>query len=383
MSAPFWQLGFRPFFALGALASILLIATWLAYLAGWIGPFGSLGPVVWHGHEMVYGFATAIIAGFVLTASQSWSGIRGVHGTKLKVLVAVWLLARVLLVTPAPPPLVAAVDLIFLPLVGIALWPYLKDPELKVERVLFVFFAFMLAGNAMVHAEALGLASGTALRGIRLGLHTVVLVIVFIGGRVIPFFTESSISPAQPRTRSWVEWSSHGTAWAFVLTQFVAPAEPLSAVVAFAAGLANLARLAGWHVRRVRRVPLLWVLHAAYLWLVVGFVLSGLASLGVVAASPAIHAFTVGGIGTVIHGMISRVSLGHTGRRLHPSAWTVVGFVAIHLAAVVRVFAQLVYPPSYIASLHVSGALWLLAFGLFLAVYGPMLLRARVDGEPG
>lgn len=381
--APFWQLGFRPFFALGALASVVLLSLWLTLQAGTPVPLGALAPIVWHAHEMVFGFAAAIVAGFVLTASQSWSGVRGVHGRRLQLLVAVWLLARVLLLTPAPLPIVALVDLAFFPLLSLALWPYLRDPELKPERLLFVLFAALLVGNAMVHAEALGLTSGTALRGVRLGVHTLVVMIVFIGGRVIPFFTESSIARAQPRTWRWVEWASHGTAWAFVVAQVVAPTSPVSAAIALAAALANLVRLAGWYVRRVRRAPLLWVLHAAYLWLVVGFALSGLASLGVVAGSYAVHAFTVGGIGAVIHGMISRVSLGHTGRRLHPSAWTVAGFVAIHLAAVVRVLVPLAFPSLQTAAIHLSGALWILAYGLFLAVYMPMLRAARVDGEPG
>ncbi len=383
MSAPIWQLGFRPFFALGALASILLLAAWLGNQAGLVMTPGPLPPLYWHAHEMVYGFAAAIIAGFVLTASQSWSGIRGVHGARLRLLVAVWLLARVLLLTPAPLPLIAVVDLAFLPLVGVSLWPYLKDPELKAERILFVLIAALLAGNVMVHAELLGWTSETALRGVRLGVHAIVLVILFIGGRVIPFFTESSIAKAQPRTRPRVEWSSHGAAWAFVLAHLVAPTSPVTAALAFVAALGNLVRLAGWQVRRVRRIPLLWVLHASYLWLVVGFALSGLASLGVVATTYPLHAFTVGGIGAVIHGMISRVSLGHTGRRLHPSAWTVAGFVAIHLAGVTRVFAPLVHPPLQPAAIQASGALWIAAYGLFLAVYGPMLLAARVDGEPG
>jgi uncharacterized protein involved in response to NO len=383
VSAPFWQLGFRPFFALGALAAVVLVSLWLALQAGVPVPTGRLGPIVWHAHEMVFGFAVAIVAGFVLTASQSWSGLRGVHGRRLQLLVVVWLLPRVLLLTPAPLPVVAAVDLAFLPLVGAFLWPYLKDPELKPERVLFVLFAVLTAGNAMVYAEALDLTSGTALRGVRLGLHALVLMIVFIGGRVIPFFTESSIAPRQPRTRAWVEAASHGAAWTFVLAQLVAPTSPISAGIALVAGLANLVRLAGWWVRRVRRVPLLWVLHASYLWLVVGFVLSGLASLGVVATTYAVHAFTVGGIGAVIHGMISRVSLGHTGRRLHPSAWTVVGFAAIHLAAVVRVVVPLVRPALQPEAVQLSGALWVTAFGLFLLVYVPMLLAPRTDGEPG
>ncbi len=378
-----WQLGFRPFFALGALSSVVLLGVWLAVQAGAPVPLGPLGPIVWHAHEMVFGFSAAIVAGFLLTASQSWSGVRGVHGRRLQLLVALWLAGRVLMLAPVHWAIVAAVDLAFLPALGLALWPYLKDPELKPERLLLVLLTVLTAANAMVHADALGLTSGTALGGVRLGVYALVLMILFIGGRVVPFFTESSIARAQPRTRAWVEWSSHGSAWAFVVAQVVAPTSPVSAAIAFLAALANLARLVGWYVRRVRRVPLLWVLHAAYLWLVVGLALSGLASLGLVAGTYAIHAFTVGGIGAVIHGMISRVSLGHTGRRLHPSAWTVVGFVAIHLAALVRVVVPLALPSLQATAIQVSGGLWILAFGLFLVVYTPMLLAPRVDGEPG
>lgn len=384
MIAPLWQLGFRPFFLLGSLAGALLVGAWLGVQAGAFAPGGALSPQVWHGHEMVFGFATAIVAGFVLTASQNWSGVRGAHGRPLLALVAVWLAARVLLLTPAPLALVAAVDLAFLPLVWVALWPCLRDPELRLELFAFTaFFGVLLGANAMVHAEALELTAGTAVRGLYLGVHAIVLVIVFIGGRVIPFFTESSIARNQPRTWPWCERASHGTAWAFVVAQLVAPQHPVTAAFAFAAAGVHLVRLSGWQVRRVRRVPLLWVLHLAYLWLVVGFALSGLAALRLVPPSQALHAFTVGGIGAAIHGMIARVSLGHTGRRLHPSAWTAVGFALIHLAAAVRVVPPLLRSDLALPAIHASGALWLAAYGLFLAVHAPMLLAARVDGKPG
>ena len=130
------------------------------------------------------------------------------------------------------------------------------------------------------------------------------------------------------------------------------------------------------------RVPLIWVLHMAYLWLVIGFLLSGVAALGLLLPSLAIHAFTVGGIGIVILGMTSRVALGHTGRRLHPSSWIVTGYYCLNAGAAVRVFGPLIFPTAYLTVLAVAAFLWVTAFVFFLIIYFPMLISPRVDGCP-
>lgn len=379
-----WQLGFRPFFLLGSLLAILSMLIWLLFQSGVIISMGSLSPMIWHGHEMLFGFSTAIIAGFVLTASQNWSGIRGVHGVKLQLIVGVWLLARILIFClPQANFITALVDLSFLPMTGFLLWPYFKDAELKTERVFFLYFAMLMTGNALVHSESLSLTENTAIQGLSLGLHTIVLIILFIGGRVIPFFTESNISKSQPKTYPVIEISSHVSAWVFLLSQFFIRESALSGIIALIAGTMNFIRLIGWQVPRVRRVPIIWVLHVSYLWLVVGFFISGLASFGILPTSIAIHSFTVGGLGTIIYGMITRVSLGHTGRRLQPSIWIVGGYVLLNLTAIIRVFFPLLFPSFYLLAIQTSAILWILTFIIFLWVYAPMLLSPRPDKKVG
>jgi uncharacterized protein involved in response to NO len=167
------------------------------------------------------------------------------------------------------------VDLGFYPLLGIYLYPYLKDPELKIERVFFLYFALFVVGNLLVHLEAFGVLHGFSARGIALGLNTIVLMIIFMGGRVIPFFTESSISKHQPKVFPALEILSHLSAWGFLIASFLSRVSIMCAVTSFAATGIHLIRLWGWQVPRVRKIPLIWVLHVSYLWLVFGFFLSG------------------------------------------------------------------------------------------------------------
>lgn len=379
-----WKLSFRPFFLFGALFSLLAIALWMGYLFWELRYSGPLDPVVWHSHEMIYGFAGAVIAGFVLTAVQNWSGKPGVRGTKLQLLFIVWATARILLVTyPEPSLLVSGIDLVFFPLLASYLAPYLRDRELKTERIFLAYFFLFFMGNLLVHLDSLGIYQGYAVPGIRLGLHAVILVIIFMGGRVIPFFTESSIAKSQPKIFPKIEILSHVSAWAFLISQFIDSSSKVTAGIAFFAALIHTIRLQGWYVRRLRKVPIIWVLHLAYFWIVIGLFLSGLASLGMVQFTLAIHAFTVGAIGSIIYGMITRVSLGHTGRKLKPSLMTVLGYVLINLAAAIRVVGPMIGPTYYKSSITMAGGFWIAAFALFVIEYAPILISPRVDGRDG
>jgi len=386
-----WRLAFRPFFLFGALFAALSIGLWLAVLFGGLPYHGGMSPIIWHSHEMVYGFSTAIIAGFILTAVQNWSGKRGIQGLKLQVLFGFWALARLLIAFyPGPSLLVTIVDLAFFPLLGFFLFPYLKEPRFKVERVFFLYFAIFFTSNLLVHLETLGVnlpENINAALAIRLGLHTVILVILFIGGRVIPFFTESAISRSQPKTYPAIEVLSHASAWAFLITQFFMQHSIISAVVAIVTAIIQLIRLQGWYVPRLKAVPIIWVLHVAYLWLAIGFLLSGFSSLGLVPITLSVHAFTVGGIGSIIFGMMTRVSFGHTGRKLYPSKKSVAGYAMISLAALIRVFGPMftgaLGADAYSVSLTLAGVLWITAFGFFVFEYFPVLTQPRLDGRDG
>ncbi len=376
--SPLWNLGFRPFFLLGSILAATFMALWLTFLSGLLRYTGFLPLPVWHAHEMIYGFTSAIIAGFVLTAIQNWSGMRGVHGRKLQGIVAVWLAARVLMLAVHRPHwMVSVVDLSFYPLLGICIVPHLRDLELKLERVLLVFFSLLFFGNLLVHSEALGWISGYSRRGNLLGLYTAILLIVFMGGRVIPFFTESSIARAQPKKNPGVEAFSHLLTVCFLLSQFFLESTVWAAAVSFLTAGIHLARLAGWYVRRIRRVPIIWILHLGYFSMVLGFLLSGFSNLGWVPAPLAIHAFTVGGLGMVIYGMMTRVSLGHTGRRLIPPKAVVIGYWLLACATVIRVFGPWITVALNSVWIQISGILWIAAFVLFFISYGRILIQPR------
>lgn len=240
----------------------------------------------------------------------------------------------------------------------------------------------------MVYLEAFGGPSliwthGLAHRGNLLGIYSILLVIIFIGGRVIPFFTESSVARSQPRTWPFVEFLSHLTAVLFLVCQVLFEPGLLTAWVSIISGGVHLIRLMGWQVRRIRRISLVWVLHLGYLWLVLGFFLSGLSSIGLLPAVLPLHAFAIGGVSLIILGMISRVSLGHTGRRLHPSIWIVVSYVLVCLSAIVRVFIPWFLPEKSLLSYGLSATGWGVAFSLFCVIYVSILFYPRVDGRPG
>ena len=379
--APF-ALGFRPFFLAAGIYAVLLMAMWLLVLRGVLTP-GELPPAVWHGHEMLFGFAVAVIAGFLLTAAQNWTGIRTPSGRPLAALFLLWLAGRLGFLVPGmPPALVAGIDFAFLPVLALTLaLPVLKAKQLHNYPFPFMLLALAVA-NALVHAEALGL-SETARLGLHLAVYVVVVMITLMGGRVIPSFTDNKL---QTRARRWktVEWLVPAVTVGALIAALLAPDSRVTALLAAIAAALHAIRLAGWYTPKLWSVPLLWILHLGYAWIAFGFALLALSAAGLSpAAVNALHAFTVGGIGVLTLGMMARVSLGHTGRLLEPAPVMTRAFVLINLAALIRVTLPLFFPGVYMQIMTAAGLAWVAAFGLFAWVYAPMLLRPRVDGKPG
>jgi len=376
-------LGFRPFFLGAGLVALLTMALWLSRLGGLLPGDAYLGGTAWHAHEMLFGYVGAVIAGFLLTAARNWTGIETPTGTRLGALALLWLAARLGPLTPMPPILIALLDLAFFPALALALVPPLWQGKNKTNRAFLAILAAMTLANLLVHAQALGLTQATATLGSRLMLDLTLLTLLLVAGRIMPFFTQSAIPGTKPLNRPWVEQASFGLATALPLVHLLPLARPLAAVLLLLLGMLQLLRLLGWYDPRAWQNPMLAVLYAGYLWLVLGLVMDGLASLGLLPPFPALHALTAGAIGVFTLGMLARVTLGHTGREMRASGTTVLAFVAVNLAALNRVFPPLIWPDQYPLWLGLSGALWILAFGLFLWVYGPMLLQPRVDGRPG
>lgn len=379
-----FALGFRPFFLLAGLGAVGLVAAWAALFATGRPLTSYYGYINWHSHEMVFGFAAAAVAGFLLTATRNWTGVPTARGPVLAGLAVVWLLGRVLPLLPGvQPALVAAVDLAFLPLVALALaWAVYQAEHWK-SMAFPVVLLILTAANVAIHLEVLGVTATTARAGVYAGVDLVVALITLMGGRVTPFFTEKALEGVRPRSWPWVERLAVPSV---ILVAAAEAFHPQPLAVGIAAGLAaavNGVRWVGWLDRKVGSVPLLWVLHAAYGWLVLGFAMKALGAAGLVSPLLAVHALTVGGIGGATIGMMARVSLGHTGRTLDLPRGMATAFVLLNAAAIVRVLVPLVAPAEYALWIGLSGVLWALAFAIFVVDYAPILFRPRIDGRPG
>jgi uncharacterized protein involved in response to NO len=380
-----FALGFRPFFLLALAAAVLLIAPWTLAYRGTFAFDTYYAALPWHAHEMIFGYATAVVAGFLLTAVRNWTGRETARGGLLAALVLLWLAGRAAPYLPQVLPgwAIAALDLLFLPaLAVIVAIPLLRAGARHNLIFVPILLVFALA-NALVHAGQVSGALATARSGLYLGVDVVVLLIAIIGGRVLPFFTERALPEATPRRRAWLEPVALGAVVALALARLLAAPAALLGGIAGAAALAHALRLAGWYARGVGSLPLLWVLYLGYAWMVIGFALTALAALGLAPPFPALHALTSGAIGVVTLGMMARVSLGHTGRPLEPAAITVVAFALVNLSAALRVLAPLAFPIRTADLVAASALLWVLAFAMAFAAHAGILVRPRADGQPG
>jgi uncharacterized protein involved in response to NO len=388
--APF-ALGFRPFFLGAGAAAVVLMGIWLAVLAGHLPPPGYYQGTAWHAHEMLFGYVGAVIAGFLLTAVRNWTGMPTPTGPKLAGLAGLWLAARIAPFLPVPGVAIAVLDLAFFPLLALGLVRPLWRGDNRTNRVFLALFAAMSLAALLVHLDALGLMAGTARAGDRLMLDLALVTLLIVAGRVMPFFTERGVPGAEATVRRPVEVLTFTLAPALALAHLLAAlpgpwadaGTALGAVLAAALALVQVVRFLGWQDLRAWRNPMLAVLYAGYLWLIAGLALDALAGLGWLAPFPAMHALTAGAFGVFTLGMMARVTLGHTGRLVASSPATNAAFVLVNAAALARVLPALIAPASYTTWLVVSGALWMLAFGVFLWVYGPVLMRPRIDGRAG
>ncbi|MEZ0368450.1 MAG: NnrS family protein [Candidatus Sericytochromatia bacterium] len=372
-----WALGFRPFFLLGALAGSGLLGLWLYVLSG--HALAGISPL-WHAHEMLFGFSTAVLAGFLLTATQNWSGIRGLHGARLIALAGLWLAGRLAMLTPWPG--LALVDLLFLPALMLGLWPYLSGPQQKRNRVMLVFFALLSAANGLYHAEML-LGLAWARQGLYLALDVFLMLISLIGGRIIPAFTRNAVPDARIDSWPWLEKTGFALMGAWLLAELFAQGQAWTRWLALAAAAAQLLRWLGWHPWQTRREPILWILPLGYAWLIFGLLLRGLPPALAPALPAATHALTAGAMGVLMYAMLTRVGLGHTGRPIKASILMLTGYALINAAAALRVLVPWLLPALSAQGMLVAGLCWSLAFGLYLWEYTPYLSQPRPDGKPG
>ena len=377
-----FALGFRPFYLLAALAAAISVPVWVAQFLGVLPQAGFLSGSAWHTHEMVFGFACAVIAGFLFTAARNWTGLPTPTGRTLAALAALWLLGRVFMLT-GPGWLAAIVDIAFLPAIAWFLWQPLHRARNRNQffAVILLVLAVANCGFHLSHAGALALSPLDWVHG---ALLMVLMIVAIMAGRVIPAFTRSAIPGANVRTVPGVDAAALASLALTLLAWIAGMQDTLVAAFAFATAIVHGVRLWSWDPWATRRSPILWILHVSYAWIAAGMLLLALALAGIAGSpSSAMHAFGLGAVGGMIIGMMTRTARGHTGRPLRASAAEVTAYVLVILAAIVRVFLPIVAPPAYIIALVVSAILWSSAFAIYCVVFWPMLTRPRFDGKPG
>jgi len=377
--------GFRPFFLLAGLFAVLVVPLWLVAVAGRLRLDGYLDPMIWHAHEMIFGYGGAVIAGFLLTAVGNWTGRETLVGWPLAGLAAVWLLGRVVMAAAArlPVSVVAAVDLSFLALLAVAIARPLVATRNRRNYPVLGLVVALWATNLAIHLDVLGVAPGWRWRGSFAAVDLVTLLVLFFAARVVPMFTRNATGVATIRNWPALDWATAAAMATLTVVDVARPGHGAIRWLAGATAALAVVRAIPWGTRHTWRHPLLWVLHLGQAWIVLGLTLRALpATTAIASTSSWVHALTVGGIGVTTLGMMARVALGHSGRRLAVSPMVAVGFGLVNAAAAARVLAPW-WPTIYQHTLHVSGALWTLAFASFVAGYARFLTTPRADGRPG
>lgn len=377
------SIAFRPFFLLGGIFAVVSMLLWIATLhgAGWQPAVAD--PVAWHAHEMLFGFAGAAMAGFLLTAVATWTGRPPVSGATLGTLVAAWIAGRVAMAAGHgwPAPVVAVADLAFpILLAGLATREIVGGRSRRNFGIAAVIAGFAVL-DGVFHFGSSGIWPGAGRVALFLTAHGLLVLITVIAGRIIPAFTGNWLhgrgSSRRPRSRAWLEIVLIPVAILAGIADSVAAPAMIVAVLSIVLALLHGLRLSGWQWRAAAAEPLVLILHVAYLWLPVGYLLLGLGALGAtVPRSAALHALTMGAVGTMILAVATRVALGHTGRALTASRLTVAAYVALNAGVLVRVLGPLA-PASYLSLIDTAAAGWIAAFGLFLRVYWAILTGPR------
>jgi uncharacterized protein involved in response to NO len=376
-----WQLGFRPFYLLASVFAALSIGLWGLQSTGWL-PVPYLQGPLWHAHEMLFGFTLAVVVGFLFTAGRNWTNRPTPTGWRLAALALLWVAGRVLVLTPfgwtaalvtSAFPLAAAIALAI---------PFYAARSKR--NYFFVGLLLLLSlATLVVHLGQLGVLTLPAWAGIQVALDAVLFILCVMGGRVIPMFTNNGVPGASARRVPWLEKAALATVLALLAADLLQlPAGVMAGVAALAAA-AHLARWSLWQPWKTLRAPMVWVLHVAYLWIPVHLALRALAALGWMSSSPATHALTVGAVGGLVIGMMTRTARGHTARQLRADGFDVACYALVSLAALVRVGVPLALPQATLGALLVSAGLWSAGFALYAVCYWGALTRPRLDGRPG
>lgn len=377
-----FNLGFRPFYLLAAALAAASLPVWVAQFFGVLPAAGYVSAVAWHAHEMLFGFAIAVVTGFLFTAVRNWTGLPTPTGKPLAALVALWVAGRIAMLT-GPGLAAAAVDGLFLPAVAWCLWRPLHRARNRNRFFVGILLALAVA-NLAFHLAHLGALHFSPIVFVEGGLGFVMMIVAIMAGRVVPSFTANAIRSARIRNVRGLDaaaLSSLAAAWIAWIAS--APAY-VGASIALLAAVTNAARLWTWDPWCTRAHPILWILHLSYAWIPIGLLLLAMALAGV-GGTPAIalHAVSAGAMGGMIIGMITRTARGHTGMPLRVGRAEVLAYVLVHAGAAARVFVPLLFSVWHAPALIASAACWSIAFSIYCVIYWPLLSRSRADGKPG
>jgi uncharacterized protein involved in response to NO len=378
----FLSYAFRPFFLLNGIFAVLIVSVWVITLHGkgpsWITPD-------WHAHEMLVGFAMAAVAGFSLTAVATWTGRPAIRGAELGWLLLSWLAGRVAMLLDGrlPASLVTVLDMVFPLLLVLLLGREIIRGRSRRNFILIAVIASMCVFNGVYHVGAGGLLPNAERTAVLLLMHAVLLLVTLIAGRIVPSFTANWLRmEGRDRMPSGGPRVDQALLVMVVLTGFAGSFFPLSRVSAamyFATALLHLFRLSRWRGLSTVSNPLLFVLHVAYAWLPAGYALAGVVAMGWLPfTGAALHALTMGAIGSMVLAVMTRVALGHTGRPLRAATGTVAAYWLLTLAALVRVLGPLL-SPGRLWTIDTAAAGWALAFFIFTWSYWPILTRPRIQ----
>lgn len=376
------SIAFRPFFLLNGIFAILVVSTWVMTLHG-IGPL--LLTPLWHSHEMLMGFAMAAVAGFSLTAVATWTGRPALQGAPLALLLMSWLAGRVVMLLSSwlPASLVLLVDTLFPALLCVLLAREIIAGRSKRNYPLISIIAVIAVLNVLYHLGGHQWLMGAERLAIYLLIHTILLLVVIIAGRIVPAFTANWLCnqgiDQLPVSSTWVNRTAISLTVLVGLSASFAPAQSLTGMLAFTAALIHGIRLGRWKGLSTTSNPLLFVLHAAYAWIPCGYFLLACASFGwFFSPTAALHALTMGAVGSMVLAVTTRVALGHTGRPLQAARATVIAYWVFILAALIRVLGPLM-DKNYLLIIDLSALGWIIAFAIFTWVYWPILTRSRPD----
>jgi uncharacterized protein involved in response to NO len=366
--------GHRPFFLFTAITGVVFLAAWILAYAGLIEL-----STAWHGHEMVFGFAGAAVSGFLMAAVPKWTNAPSFQGRLVIALSIAWLLGRVgILAAEISADLffLAWLDILYPPMIAVAISRLIMGAENKRNYIVPVILFTWVATNLAWHFWDQEMA-------VRAGIYMIIAVAALISGRIIPAFTQNALRMKLQQeiiceTPMWTHKAVLIGIFLITICEVAELPDIISGVLAAVLTVVFIIRMMKWHTFKTFDNPIVWVLHAAYIWLPIGFGLKAVADLtGLIGANEALHGLTTGAIGMLILAVASRAALGHSGRPLIVSAPTIAAYVIVTFSAIVRVIAL---SPEWIIA---SGILWVIGFGLFAAVYAPILIKPRIDGLPG